>query len=103
LTALTLKTTRWEWTPLYQQAFENTKALLNREVMLTSPDFSQPVEIHTDASALQLGAVVAHNKTPIAFFSRKLNQAHQRSTTTERELLAIVETLIRVSHNITWT
>jgi hypothetical protein len=93
LTALTLKTPRWEWTPLHQQAFENTKALLNREVMLTFPDFSLPFEIHTDASALQLGAVVAHNKKPIAFFSRKLNPAQKRYTTTERELLAIVETL----------
>ena len=57
------------------------------------PDFSQPFEIHTDASALQLGAVVAQNKKPIAFFSRKLNPAQRRYTTTERELLAIVETL----------
>jgi hypothetical protein len=83
---------RWEWTPSHQEAFERTKALLSREVMLTFPDFSQPFEIHTDASALQLGAVVAQNKKPIAFFSRKLNPAQRRYTTTERELLAIVET-----------
>jgi hypothetical protein len=67
---------RWKWTPLHQEAFEKTKALLSREVMLTFPVFSQPFEIHTDASALQLGAVVAQNKKPIAFFSRKLNPAN---------------------------
>jgi hypothetical protein len=60
---------------------------------LAFPDFSQPFKIHTDASALQLGAVVAQNNKPIAFFSRKLNPAQRRYTTTERELLAIVETL----------
>ena len=36
---------------------------------------------------------VAQNNKPIAFFSRKLNPAQRRYTTTERELLGIVETL----------
>ena len=61
--------------------------------MSAFPDFSQPFEIYTDAINLQLGAVVAENNKPIAFFSRKLNPAQRRDTTTERELLAIVETL----------
>ena len=46
-----------------------------------------------DASNLQLGAVISQNDKPIAFYSRKLNQAQTRYTTTEKELLAIVETL----------
>ena len=47
-------------------------------------------EKYTDASNLQLGAVIAQNNKPI---SRKLNLAQRRYTTTECELLAIVETL----------
>ena len=70
-----------------------SKGFDSREVMLAFPDFSQPFEIYTDASNLQLGAVVAQNNEPIAFFSRKLNPMQRRYTTTERELLAIVETL----------
>jgi hypothetical protein len=93
LTALTSKNIRWVWTPEHQAAFGRTKLLISREVMLAFPDFSQPFEIHTDASALQLGAVVAQNNKQIAFFSQKLNSAQTRYTTTERELLAIVETL----------
>ena len=63
--------------------------------MLAFPDFSQPFEIYTDASnLLQLDAVIAQNKKSIAFFSRELNPAQRcYYTTTERELLAIVETL----------
>ena len=81
------------WTAEHQAAFEKAKALISREVMLAFPDFSQPFEIYTDASNLQLGAHVAQNKKLIAFFSHKLNPAQRRYTTTECELRAIVETL----------
>ena len=57
------------------------------------PDFEQPFVIHTDASHTQLGAVISQHNKPIAFYSRKLNPAQTRYTTTERELLSIVETL----------
>jgi RNase H-like domain found in reverse transcriptase len=62
-------------------------------VMLAYPDFNKPFEIHTDASHYQLGAVISQGGKPIAFYSRKLNPAQTRYTTTERELLSIVETL----------
>ena len=57
------------------------------------PNFNEIFDIHTDASKTQLGAVISQNGKPIAFYSRKLNPAQTRYTTTERELLAIVETL----------
>ena len=93
LTALTSSAVRWLWTDEHQQAFNKAKQIVSREVMLAFPDFTLPFEIHTDASKLQLGAVISQNKKPIAFFSRKLTPAQTRYTTTERELLAIVETL----------
>ena len=37
--------------------------------------------------------MIAQNDKPIAFYSRKLNPAQTRYTTTERELLSIVEVL----------
>ena len=60
--------------------------------MLAYPDFSQPFEIHTDASHYQLGAVISQKGKPIAFYSQKLNPAQTPYTTTERELLSIVKT-----------
>jgi hypothetical protein len=69
------------------------KKILSRETLLVYPDFSQPFEIHTDASHTQLGAVISQKGRPITFYSRKLNPAQTRYTTTERELLAIVKTL----------
>ena len=61
--------------------------------MLAYPDFSKTFVIHTDASHYQLGGVISQDGKPIAFYSRKLNDAQTRYTTTERELLSIVETL----------
>ena len=57
------------------------------------PNFNEPFDIHMDASDLQLGAVTSQNRQPIAFYSRKLNDAQMQYTTTEQELLAIVEML----------
>jgi RNase H-like domain found in reverse transcriptase len=62
-------------------------------VLLAYPDFSKKFVIDTDASHYQLGAVISQDGKPIAFYSRKLNPAQTWYTTTERELLSIVETL----------
>src|SRR5210317_529644 len=93
LSALTSSKTKWNWTEECQQSFEQMKELIARETLLRYPDFNKPFEIHTDASQVQLGACISQEGKPIAFYSRKLNPAQTRYTTTERELLSIVETL----------
>ena len=93
LASLTSNKTKWEWGPQQDVAFRTAKKIIAREVMLAYPDFNKPFEIHTDASHYQLGAVISQSGKPIAFYSRKLNPAQTRYTTTERELLSIVETL----------
>ena len=109
LAKLTSKTAKWEWGPVERKAFNDMKKIICREVMLAFPDFSKPFVIHTDASHTQLGAVISQDEKPIAFYSRKLNPAQTRYTTTERELLSIVETLkefrnILLGHQIiVWT
>jgi hypothetical protein len=69
------------------------KRLIAKETLLTYPNFKKPFEIHTDASKVQLGACISQEGRPVAYFSRKLNLAQTRYTTTEQELLSIVETL----------
>jgi hypothetical protein len=84
----------WRWDPIYQQAFDNVKAAIEKETVLAYPDFSKPFEIYnTDASTIELGAMIAQDNRQIAFFSRKLSKTQQKYSTTEIELLAIVKTL----------
>lgn len=93
LNALLSKNTKWRWTDIEQRAFENIKRVMSRETLLHYPDFNKTFEIHTDASLHQLGAVISQNNKPIAFYTRKLRGGQHNYTTTERELLAIIETL----------
>jgi len=88
-----VKKAPWKWDPIHQAAFDCVKATIAKEVVLAYPDFSKPFEIYTDASTLQLGAVITQDNRPIAFFSRKLSETQTKYTVTEIELLAIVETL----------
>ena len=63
-------------------------------------------EIHTDASKLQIGAVISQNGKLITFYSRKMNSSQQKYTTTEKEILSVVASLkefrnILLVHHIT--
>ena len=93
LSSMTSAKVKWEWTPECQDSFEQMKALMAKETLVTFPDFNKIFEIHTDVSKLQLGACISQEGKPVAFYSHKLNPAQTRYTVTERELLSIVETL----------
>src|SRR5687767_9582304 len=93
LTGLTSENMPWKWTEEAQNAFDEMKRAIARETLLAYPNFNEVFDIHTDASLYQLGACISQNGKPIAFYSRKLNPAQTRYTTTERELLSIVEVL----------
>jgi RNase H-like domain found in reverse transcriptase len=95
LSSLSSAKAKWNWTSECHKAFEDMKRLIAKEILLTYTNFKKPFEIHTDASKVQLGvgACISQEGRPVAFYSRKLNPAQTRCTTTERELLSIVETL----------
>ena len=99
LTALTSKNVKYDWKGEHQKCFDAIKRVIGRGVLLAYPDFNAPFEIHTDASKLQIGAVISQKGKPIAFYSRKMNSAQQNYTTTEKELRSIVATLKEI-HNI---
>jgi hypothetical protein len=82
----------WYCDEVHQTAFDNMKATIAKDVALAYPDDSKD-EMYTDASSKQLGSVIIQGHRPLAFFSRKLTEMHQRCSMTEIEFLVIVETL----------
>ena len=104
--ALTSKNVKYDWKYKHQKCFDAIKSVIGREVFLAYPDFNHPFEIHTDASKIQIGAVIYQKGKPISFYSQKMNIAQQNYITTEKELLYIVASLkkfrnILLEHQIT--
>ncbi len=85
----------WRWESIHQQAFDNVKATIAKEVVLAYPDLTKPFEIYTDASTMQMGSVITQGNRPIKFFGRKLSVMQTKYSVTDIKLLllAIVETL----------
>ena len=87
LSKLTSNKVKWKcWTEEHQKAFDEIKRVIAKETLLAYPNFSKPFHIHTDASDVQLGVCISQDGKPIAFYSRKLNPAQTKYTTTEQEL-----------------
>ena len=83
----------WIWTEKQQEIFNHLKDLLSSPPILEYPDFSLPFELHTDASAKALGAVLYQvqdgQKRVIAYASRALNKAEQKYSAFRLEFLAL--------------
>lgn len=93
LTDLLKANRKFVWTEESQKSFEELKSILSSAPVLHSPDFSQPFYIHCDASKTGIGAVLVQKNAegdefPIAFMSKKLNQAQRNYSVTEQECLA---------------
>jgi hypothetical protein len=75
---MALKKKPWRWGSIHQQAFDNTKATITKEVVLAYSDFTKPFRIYTDASTMQLGVMITQGNRPIAFFSWKHSKAQSK-------------------------
>ena len=67
--------------------------MVSSETLLSYPDWTIPLTVHTDVSDKQLDTVISQNNKPIAFFSIILSKPQRNYTTNDKKLLAIVEFL----------
>lgn len=86
---------QFEWSSAANNAFNELRDKLCTAPVLHIYDANLPIEVHTDASDSALSGIlyqVVHGKLkPVAYHSRKFNAAECNYNTTERELLAIVD------------
>ena len=102
LTELTRSKAKWHWDDAQENSFLALKISLATAPVLRLPDFDHQFVVTTDASDVAIGAIlqqdVGMGLQPIAFASRKLQQAEIRYSAYERELLGIVWALGQWKH-----
>ena len=102
MTELTRSKTKWHWDKAQEDSFLALKISLATAPVLRLPDFDHQFIVTTDASDVAIGAIlqqdVGMGLQPIAFASRKLQQAEVRYSAYERELLGIVWALGQWKH-----
>ena len=93
ITRLNKKDIPFVWGEEQGKAFNKLKQLMADEPVRRIYNPKLPLELHTDASTLGLGAILIQNGHPIGYYSRKLNDAETRYTPTELECLAVVDAI----------
>ncbi|GFV97229.1 retrovirus-related Pol polyprotein from transposon 17.6 [Trichonephila clavipes] len=81
---------KFNWSTEAQEAFNKIKRALTAAPVLQLPNFTEQLNVFTDASGVGIGAVLNQNHRSIAFTSRTLNKAERNYTVTERECLAVI-------------
>ena len=69
------------WTGVYHKDFIERKKIVGRDMLLSYPNFSEKIIIHTDASRTHTGGVISQDWKSIVFCSRKLTHAQINYTT----------------------
>ena len=82
------------WTADCEEAFRRLKDQLCSALVLSTPDFTKPFVLQTDASDRGVGAVLSQSTEngmdqPVAYFSRKLLTREEKYSVVEKECLAI--------------
>ena len=94
---LLCKTTPWHWTEEHEKAFLHMKDVLTSSPLLAWPDPSLPYTLYTDGSKSGLGAILEQEKDgvrhPVMYWSRSTHGGEPNYTTSELELLAMVESI----------
>ena len=94
LTNLLKKGSKFTWCEECNDSFSKLKTVITSYPILRSPDYSKPFKLAVDASDIGVGSVllqeVQGSDLPIAYFSKKLNQAQRKYSTVEKETLSLI-------------
>lgn len=90
-----------QWSNECVQALTHIQTVLSSQPILALPKFDKPFIVQTDASGVGLGAVLLQeyggDRFPVAYVSRKLTGPETRYSTIERECLAIIWGISKLS------
>ena len=77
------------WNRNDKQVLEDIFQDIEKQIILSHPDYSKKFELYTDACVYRVSGILKQGKNVIGIFSRKLVNSEMNYTTTENEFLAI--------------
>ena len=98
MTDLLKKDSLFLWGDSQEKAFQALKQALITSPVLILPDFTKEFYLATDASDIGIGSCLmqygdSDRLQVIAYYSRKLNEAERKYSVTDKESLAVIESL----------
>ena len=92
------KEVAWTWSNHHEEAFQETKKMIETNVKLAYYDPNKELVLENDASEYGLGTVMMQEGKPVAFASRTLSPAERNYAQIEKEMLAVKYGLEKFHH-----
>ena len=97
-----LRLKEFQWTDKEEEAFQKVKESYKKEPILILHDPEKQTFLHADTSDYAMGAEISQldkngKRRPVLFYSRKLLPAEMNYSTHDKEMLAIVHTMKKIS------
>lgn len=93
-----LKKGNFHWNEEAEKVFNELKIKMTTTPVLRYPNFNRPFIVETDTCDYGIGAVLTQDERPLAYFSKKISDRRQHTSTYAKELLAVVEAVSKWLH-----